>query len=201
MKSYLLSFVLILFTLNLFAQNPAWGGGRGGNAKKGPSIKGKISGSLIDSLSNAPVEFATVVLIDPKQKKEINGVISDEKGFFKIQDVSNGTYELHISFLGYRKKVISDVTTTLEKPDINLEQIYMMQEGVNLQEVTVTGQAAIYENKIDKIVYNAEKDVTTVGGDATDVLRRVPLLSVDLEGNVSLRGSSNIQILINIIGR
>lgn len=169
----------------------------GGGFNSQPSITGKISGALIDSTTSNPVEFATVVLLEPKQNKQLDGTITDDKGEFKLLNVRPGTYNLQISFLGYSTKTITNVTLTPEKPDANLDKVYFSPEGVILNEITVTGQAAVVENQIDKLVYNADKDVTSMGGDASNVLQKVPLLSVDAEGNVSLRGSSNIQILIN----
>jgi len=191
MKNAILFLIFILSGYISHAQVP----GRG--MAKGPSITGKIEGAATDSGTGAPVEFATVVLIDAASGKELNGTITDEKGEFKLQDVKNGTYTLSFSFLGYQTKTVEGVELTLEKPDVNIGKIEMISEGLMLTEVTVTEEAALIENKIDKMVYNAEKDVTAAGGDATDLLRKVPLLSVDLDGNVSLRGSSNIQILIN----
>ena len=194
MKSlYLRTLVLFLcLSTSLYAQPPWVGGG-----KKGPTIKGKITGTVIDSLSNQPLEFATLVLIQSEDEKQLDGGITELDGSFKIIEVENGKYDLNISFLGYIPRTIKDIETTLEKPDLDLGTIYLIPSGLNLDEVVVTEQASLIENRIDKLVYNAEKDATTSGGDASDVLRNVPLLSVDLEGNVSLRGSSNIQILIN----
>lgn len=190
-RIFLLGFQLLVFC-SLQAQFPGMGR-PGGNQ----SIKGKISGTVVDTLSGLPVEFATVVLINPKFGKQLDGGLTDDKGSFKIIDVTNGSYQLNISFLGYAPKVVRDIEITLEKPDVDLGTIYLVPEGINLNEVTVTEEAALIENKIDKIVFNADKDVTTAGGNATEVLGKVPLLSVDFDGNVSLRGSRNIQILIN----
>ena len=196
MKNLLLTLSLTLIIgTNLIAQRP--GGGNWGGGGSSSSITGKISGILVDSTSNQPVEFATIVLVDAKMGKEVNGTITDEKGEFKVSEVKLGEYKLQISFLGYQSKTVSGIKLTPEKPDANLGSVFMLGEGINLTEVEVTGEAALIENRIDKMVYNAEKDLTAVGGDASDVLARVPLLSVDFDGNVSLRGSSNIQILIN----
>ncbi|PHN07050.1 TonB-dependent receptor domain-containing protein [Flavilitoribacter nigricans] len=192
-KSLLFILLMISLSLSLHAQRPPNAGGR----SQGPTILGKITGTLIDTVSEAPVEFATIVLVDSKTEKEINGTLSESDGSFKLQDVKNGTYTLQVSFLGYETRSIREVTTTLEKPDLDLGNIFLLPSGIDLDEITVTGEAALVETKIDKLVYNAEKDIATSGGDASDVLRRVPLLTVDLEGNVSLRGSSNVQILIN----
>ncbi|GJM33062.1 MAG: TonB-dependent receptor [Saprospiraceae bacterium] len=198
MSRLILLFALCALATNLSAQRPTNSGGGQGNFKQqGPSIVGKISGSLLDSVSQQPIEFATVVLVDTKTNKEVDGSITDDKGEFKLQNVKNGDYQLVFSFIGYNNKTLNEVSTTLEKPDLDLGPVFMLSEGINLQEVTVTGESAVIENKIDKIVYNAEKDVSATGGDAADVLRRVPLLAVDFEGNVSLRGSSNIQVLVN----
>jgi ferric enterobactin receptor len=164
---------------------------------QGPTIKGRLSGTVSDSLSLAPVEFAAIELYDAKGEKLITGDITNAKGQFRLNDIANGAYILKASFLGYAEKTVAPVELTLSKPDLDLGAILLRPENVQLAEVTVTAEAALVENKIDKLVYNADKDVSTAGGDAAEVLRRVPLLSVDLDGNVSLRGSSNVQILIN----
>lgn len=190
MRFVLLSFICFCSTL-LLAQ-PSWGG-----ARKGPTTKGKISGTAIDSLTQKPVEFAAVVIISPKDGKQINGTITEADGRFKIIEIPTGVYNVQLSFLGYEDRTLIAVETTPEKPDLDLGSILLQPAGLALDEVTVTAEASLIENRVDKLVYNAEKDATTSGGDGADVLRNVPLLSVDLEGNVSLRGSSNILILIN----
>lgn len=188
-RFYILS--LFLFVINnTFAQYP-------GNANAQNGIVGKISGVIIDSLTKEPVDYAAVSLSAVKQTKSINGALADEKGAFKLEKVTPGKYRLTISFIGYNTKIIEPVATTNGKPDLNLGTVILVPSNKVLQEVVVEGQANIIENKIDKLVYNAEKDVAISGGTAVDVLRKVPLLSVDYDGNVSLRGSSNIKVLIN----
>ncbi len=191
-KSYALLTLLLCCLSLIHAQRP--GGSRG---QGGPSITGKITGTVLDTSTNVPVEFATVVLKDAKTDKEVNGTLTDADGNFKLTEIPTGTYTLVLSFIGYETKKVTGIELTPKKPDENLEVIYMRSTSVTLEEVEVKGEASAFENRIDKLVYNADKDITTLGGDATDVLQRVPLLSVDVEGNVSLRGSSNIQVLIN----
>lgn len=196
MKSSLLS-VLSLFSITLLnAQQPSFPTG-GFGRQQATAVVGKIAGQLVDSVTMKPVEFATIVLTNPQGGKDVNGGLSDESGVFKLTEVKTGKYILEVAFLGYETKTIAGIETTPEKPDLDLGKVFLIPAGINLDEVTVTGEAALIENKIDKMVYNAEKDVSTSGGDASEVLRRVPMLSVDLEGNVSLRGSNNVQILIN----
>ncbi len=182
---------LLALTSSLFAQRPA--GSFGG----GPTIKGTIKGEVFDETTGDPVEFATIVLLSAAGDRQINGTITEMDGSFKITDVPSGKYQLKLSFIGYTEKVLEDVETTPQKPDLDLERIMLRADAIALDAVEVTGEASLVENRIDKLVYNADKDATNQGGDASDVLRKVPLLSVDLEGNVSLRGSSNLQILVN----
>ncbi|NRB63555.1 MAG: TonB-dependent receptor, partial [Saprospiraceae bacterium] len=189
-KLPLFSLLLLLSTVS-WAQRPSFAGG----GQRGPSITGKITGSVIDSMSEASIEFATIVLM--KEGKQVNGIVSETDGSFKIMNVAPGTYDLQISFLGYQNKMIKGVETTLKNPDADVGTISLNSSSIDLGEVEVTGERGAFEAKIDKLVYNAEKDVSTAGGDASDVLARVPLLSIDSEGNVSLRGSQNLQILIN----
>lgn len=153
----------------------------------------KISGTVRDD-ANQPVEFATVALNDPATNKPVDGAICDEKGKFTIKNVASGKYNLTISFIGYES---INVPLTVTNQNIDLDDLRLKSEDKILNEVVVEGQKALIEEKVDRTVYNAENDKTTSGGDATDVLQRVPHLTVDLDGNVSLRGSSNIKIFIN----
>ena len=162
-----------------------------------PSVTGRISGIVLDSLTSKPIDYATVSMGRAGSVKTTNGALTDEKGAFKIENIAAGSYRITIAFLGYQTKILDSVKTTPGKPDLNLGRILLAPNLKMLNEVVITGTTPIIENKIDKLVYNAEQDIAIAGGNATDVLRKVPLLSVDFEGNVSLRGSQNVRVLIN----
>ncbi|MBT8234477.1 MAG: TonB-dependent receptor [Saprospiraceae bacterium] len=192
MKLKLILFFTLCLCLNLNAQFPGFGGGN-----KGPKIKGKITGQVIDSITNSQIGFATVVLTKAGKTKEINGVLTEEDGKFKLAEVTTGKYDVIISFLGYNEKRISAVELTPKDPDSDLGSIYLSPTDYMLDAVEVTEKRSLFESKVDRIVFNAEDDSSIAGGDATEVLRKVPNLSVDLDGNVSIRGSQNVRILIN----
>ncbi len=158
---------------------------------------GKISGIVLDGETNRPIEFATIALIDPQTKKPVDGNVADEKGQFTIDQIASGNYQLAISFIGYETHVIDSVTIPEKKSEIKLGSIKLVSATRVLSEVVVQSQRELIEEKIDRTIYNAENDKTSRGGDATDVLKRVPMLSVDTDGNVSLRGNQNIRVLIN----
>lgn len=158
---------------------------------------GKISGTIIDAENNTPVEFATVALHDVTTDKVINGTVADAKGKFIITKIPDGTYKVVVSFIGFENQTIDMVKISGKDNDINLGTIKLSTGTKVLKEVIVEGKKDLIEERVDRTIYNAENDATTRGGDATDVLKRVPLLTVDLDGNVTLRGSSNIQVLIN----
>ncbi|TAH20826.1 MAG: TonB-dependent receptor [Cytophagales bacterium] len=158
--------------------------------------KGKISGLVVDSTDMKPVSFATVTLTLAGSQKPVNGAVADEKGQFSITKIAVGEYNVAISFIGY--KTVSKSVTIGEKNDnINLGKVFVFPAVTELKEVTVEGKKDLIEEKVDRTIYNADQDATSKGGDATDVLRRVPMLTVDLDGNVSLRGNQNIRVLIN----
>jgi outer membrane receptor protein involved in Fe transport len=163
----------------------------------GSTIVGKISGTLIDSVTRQPLSYASVALFRAAGKTPLNGVLTDDKGAFKIDGIHPGEYKIRITYVGYPDKMVSGIITTDAKPDKNMGQINVASSSRALKEVSVTAQAPLIENKIDKIVYNAEKDLTSAGGNATDVLQKVPLVAVDINGNVSLRGDANVRVLIN----
>jgi len=137
------------------------------------------------------------VLLNAQSQKQLDGVVTDDKGSFKFPEVNLGKYDVVVSFIGYRSKTLKGINLTPQKPDYSTGNFFIAAESFNLNTVEVVGQQAVMENKIDKFVYNADKDLSARGGDASDVLRKVPMLSVDMDGNVSLRGSQNIRVLIN----
>lgn len=190
MLRYIVSMLLLFSFLNAKAQFPMGG-------KKGPTIKGKIEGQVVDSLTNVAVGFATVSLKKKGSSIVIDGVLSEDNGAFKFENVVNGSYDLTFSFLGYNEKKVFAVETTLKNPDANIGNVSLVPATYLLDAVEITEERTLIENKADKLVFNAENDASIAGGDATDVLRKVPMLSVDLNGNVSLRGSQNVRILIN----
>lgn len=164
-----------------------------------PSAKqpARIIGVAKDLKTGKAVSYATVALYKSGTDTNIVGAVADDEGNFFIAGFELGSYDLKITFLGFETKVIEDIQVISSTGDINLGNIELTDEGLALEEVTVQGQRDLIEERVDRTIYKAENDKTTAGGDATDVLRRVPMLSVDFDGNVSMRGSSNIQVLID----
>lgn len=161
-----------------------------------PKGNGRISGIVIDSLDNQPVQFATVALNNPTTNKPVDGTVADEKGKFSLSKVPNGKFDVVISFVGYTTKTFH-INLTDKDNEVNLGTIKFSFGAEFLKDVVVEAQRDLMEEKVDRTVYNAENDKTAAGGDASDVLRRVPMLSVDLDGNVMMRGNSNVRVLIN----
>ncbi len=202
MKKLLLLFSCCLFIQTAQAQFPMGGatpqrkalpGTADDNTPKGNS---KITGFVVDSSVTKAVEFANIALYSKATNKPVDGTVADDKGKFTLNRVAVGEYKILVTFIGYENKTIDNIK--VEKgQDIDLGVIKVNAKTKTLDEVTVTGQKDLIEEKVDRLVYNAEKDIMAKGGDATDVLRKVPMLSVDLQGNLSLRGNQNVRVLIN----
>ncbi|SDZ38419.1 MULTISPECIES: TonB-dependent receptor domain-containing protein [Rhodonellum] len=157
----------------------------------------RISGRIIDKSSSEPVAYAAVALLDAESKQSIAGAVADLNGAFFITGFKNGEFVLQTSFLGFKTSISQVIKVTAGNTNITIGDLVLVEDAVDLQEVTVQGQRSLIEERVDRTIYNAENDKTTMGGDASDVLRRVPMLSVDLDGNVSMRGSTNILVLID----
>ncbi|MBC3789575.1 TonB-dependent receptor domain-containing protein [Spirosoma utsteinense] len=155
---------------------------------------GSISGSLVDSATRQPVPFATVAVRNATTL--IAGTTTDSAGTFRLPSLALGPYTLTLSSVRYVSRNQS-VNLTTDQPAAVVGAVPLRSESRTLGEVTVAAQKALIEEKGDKLVYNAEKDVSNVGGSAADVLRKIPSLSLDLDGNIQMRGNSNIRILIN----
>jgi len=166
----------------------------GMSAAKG---KGRISGGVIDSISRSALEYVTISLRKAGETQPIDGVVTDGKGMFALKEIKNGVYDVKVSFIGYEDKLFRNITINDSLSTQMLGKVILAPVQKLLDEVTITGKQMLVENKIDKIVYNASADITNKGGNAADLLRKVPTLSVDLDGNVYMRGSQNIKVLIN----
>ncbi|MCX2741038.1 TonB-dependent receptor domain-containing protein [Pontibacter anaerobius] len=198
MKKHLLLILLGLSTQAVLAQAPQQASPQQQQASMpAPRGNAKISGVVVDSETKQPIEFATVALINLNTGKPIDGSMADDKGRFTIQKVAAGKYKLNISFLGYVQQAVENVTVASDNAEVNVGTISLATDAKKLSEVVITGEKPLVEEKIDRTVYNAEKDITNAGGNAADVLQKVPSLSVDTDGNVQLRGSSNVRVLIN----
>lgn len=164
--------------------------------KESPSkVPGSIFGVLIDSTTNKPVSFGSIAVISKEADKMVTGTISDQNGKFQITGLNKGEYRLEYSFIGYKTVKGNYFQLTNEARDMGT--IFLSPDTKLLNEVTVVGMSELVEEKVDRLVYNATKDASSKGGNAADVLRKVPLLTVNLDGNVSLKGSQNVKVLIN----
>jgi len=155
-----------------------------------------VTGIVQDSITHAPVKFVTIGIRRPESDSVSRETITDDKGRFVFGKLQQGTFEVTLSFVGYSPKKLP-IVITADSKTINLGIIFLGPRAEMLKEVIVDSKKSLIEERIDRTVYNVERDKTTGGGDATDALRRVPLLSVDIDGNVTLRGSPNIKVLIN----
>lgn len=153
-----------------------------------------ISGSVLELGSQQPIEFATVMVGDSETQQPITGATTDIDGKFSIE-INNPNFYVEVSFIGFAKRTIKDFSVVDGKVDLG--EILLSNDSQMLDEVTVRAEKSQTEFKLDKRVFNVGKDLSTTGASALEVLNNVPSVNVNIEGEVSLRGSQGVQILIN----
>ena len=184
MKRLLLTLLLVSITCTVFAQRP-------NNYQNITKIK--ISGNITDSETAEPLEYATISLVNERFPNRIQGGITDENGNFDIE-IFPGKYNITLEYIGFQKVTLENriirETTLLGDFKLNIN-------SESLNEVELIGERTEVEIRLDKRIYNVGKDITVRGGSVTDVMDNIPAVSVDVEGNISLRGNDNVRILIN----
>lgn len=155
---------------------------------KNISLKGKV----VEATTSVPLEYATIVLKNIATQK-ISGGITNEKGFFDIK-TPTGTYEISVEYISFKSIQLPTQLLTANK-DFGI--IKLSEDANSLNEVVIIAEKSTVDIRLDKRIYNVGKDMTVKGGNASDVLDNVPSVSVDVEGNVSLRGNENVRILID----
>jgi len=166
-------------------------------AQKQASGSTVITGKIVDSSSNAPLEYATISLFKKGDPKPLDGTTTNASGHFQLLNVPTGSFTVVAEFIGYNPITISKLVVDEKSTVVDLKTIDLQRKVQSLQTVVVTAQGKIIDNKIDKMVFNAEKDLTSQTGSATDILKKVPQVSVDVDGNVQLEGSASVRFLIN----
>ena len=184
MKHILLCTTVFILCFSARAQNAAGG-------------KGRISGKITDATTKAAVDYATVTIFKQGTTTVVNGATSDPKGNFVVDNLPFGEYQVTVDFIGYTRFSLEHVVLGSTKTSVVLNNIAIASATKQLKGVEIVGRASTIENRIDKMVYNPGNDLTAQGGVATDVLKKVPMVTVDIDGNVELQGNANVRFLIN----
>lgn len=181
MTKKIISFCVLILCLNLaLAQN---------NDQKMVTIKGKI----LEKDTNAPLEYATVVFKNTTNPADLSGGITDASGNYSIE-IKSGTYNVSFEYIGFKTEVLPNKSITDNQ---TFKTQYLSIDAEALDEIEIIAEKTTVEIRLDKKIYNVGKDLTVRGGTVSDVLDNVPSVSVDVEGNVALRGNDNVRILIN----
>lgn len=146
----------------------------------------EILGKLIDNQTGKPVEYASVALLKAADSSVVTGMLSKGNGDFDFRNITPGKYILKIYFIGY--ETFFKAVTVRQSSDVG--NIRLKTTATALKGVEVVGEKPAFTMEIDKRVFNVEKNLSSMGGTATDVLRQVPSVNVDIDGNVSVRNGS-----------
>ncbi|MGB7394905.1 MAG: TonB-dependent receptor [Pricia sp.] len=158
---------------------------------------GQVTGKITDGTNGYPLEYATAALYNQANGELVKGVITDIKGIFTVLEVTKGTYYLEVSFIGFQPKTLRDIQVRNWNTPIDVGSIELSIGENRLNEVVVEGERATVINKIDRQVFDATKFQNSQGGSAIDVVRNIPSVSVDGQGEISVRGSASFVVLLN----
>ena len=161
-----------------------------------PVEAGVIRGKVIDAKTREPMQFVNISVRKAGTTVPLKGMVTDETGTFHIAQLPEGSYTLSISFIGY-KTIEKPFTLSKQIPGVNFRNLLLQEDSQLLGEVKVTGQRSQMKFDIDKKVFNVDQNISSTGGTASDVLTNIPSVEVDNEGEVSLRGSSDVTVWIN----
>lgn len=181
----LLSFIIAL-SLNVFSQE------RG----QMEGFSGEITGKVIEESTEKPMEYTNISIFRMKDSTLVGGTISNSKGFFKVDKLKPGFYKVKVEFIGF-ERFTTTAKVNPQTPSVNIGTVKLKPASTQLSEVSVKSEKPLVEFSLDKKVINVDKNIVTAGGSATDILRNTPSVSVDMDGNVSMRGSTNLTILVD----
>ncbi|MDA3860832.1 MAG: TonB-dependent receptor, partial [Melioribacteraceae bacterium] len=191
MKFTLLTILIIFISINsnLIAQKGS------GNSKIGNGLG--IIGIVKDTQSEKTIEYANIVILKTDDSTQVSGGVTNTEGEFNITGIRPGNYIAKISFIGFEATYVDDIILSRTNRLLDIGEIHIQPASYQLEDAKVVANKTPIEYKIDKKVINVSEQVTTISGSAVDVLENVPSVRVDIEGNVSLRGSGSFTLLID----
>jgi iron complex outermembrane receptor protein len=181
-KAYLILLVFSAFFTSLQGQNNV------PPVRKMPSI-GRLYGKVLDARTKIPAGYSTVILLAMKSDSSVSGCLVKENGDFSLENLPFGQFRLRVGFAGY-KKFEQTVSISMQSLEKDLGNILLEQDVLHLKEVEITGEKSTLQMNIDHKVYNVSKDISTRGGTGLDAVKNIPGITVDADGNVSLRNTS-----------
>ncbi|MEO6188777.1 MAG: TonB-dependent receptor plug domain-containing protein, partial [Ginsengibacter sp.] len=155
-----------------------------------------VKGKILDSISDRPLPATTIQLYEFGSKKWIKGSTASDDGNFTVQ-LTSGHYFSVIEHTGYVSFNTHEFVLSASQPQVNLGTIRLVSSATVLSEVTVQVEKSFMQLELDKRIFTVGKDLANAGGSASDILTNIPSVSVDGEGNVKLRGSDNVRILVD----
>ncbi|MHA6246440.1 outer membrane beta-barrel protein [Pontibacter sp. CAU 1760] len=158
---------------------------------------GRVSGTLAEGANNKPIGFANVVLLSLPDSSLVTGATTDIEGKFILERVPAGRYVLRASMVGYPTRFVPDIRVTQAQPQVALGTVALRVRATQLGEVEITAERALVEYALDKRVVNVSQDINAKSGSVAEVMQNLPSVTVDIDGNVSMRGSSNVTILVD----
>lgn len=158
---------------------------------------GVISGKVLDEKTGHTIEYATIGLYRQKDSVLLTGTISDNNGIFSLSELPYGMYYLEAGFLGYDKLRLNRILISPQKTIVDVGVLKILPAAVDIDAVEIVAESNQVEYKIDKKVVTLSQDMTSAGGPVSQALENTPSIEVDIEGNVTLRGSPNFKVLID----
>ncbi len=160
------------------------------------NAQGKISGQITDD-KNKIVEFASVTLLKAKDSTLVKGALSDQNGSFEFEKISSGEYLVNISQMGYKKFYTPKFSLDSDNPNVKLSNLVLSEDSKQLSEVQVVAKKPFIEQQLDKTVVNVENSIVSAGSTALEVLEKAPGVTVDKDGNISLKGKQNVLVMMD----
>ncbi|TVQ88329.1 MAG: TonB-dependent receptor [Bacteroidetes bacterium] len=193
---FLLFFIITLGFTPILGQPGQGQRGQGGENRELPRI-GKLTGKIVDNQSGEPLMYASVVLNSKRDSTMVSGAITNESGHFTMEQLPPGMFFITVNYIGYPPQNFNDIRITFREPEFDLGTVQLEPSAQVLDEVTVEAARSLMETGLDRRVINVNQELTSIGGTGIDIMQNIPSVAVDFDGNVSLRGSTNVTILID----